>query len=349
MIIRSLSVANIRSHTEKTINLSADTTVLTGKNGAGKTSLLEAIYIALQGTSFKGTDLEVLRHNSPWYRIDLLLDDDTARSVTFDPSRTSGKKKFVVHEKTSYRLSPRDKYPVVLFEPEDLRLLHGSPSRRRQFIDRFITQIDPTYTTTLRKYERALKQRNALLKRESIRNEDLFVWNVALSDYGAKIIEQRVYAVELINRELNNHYSEIAHTVDNVTIHYSHTTIDNSSQKLLRELESKINYDKVVKHTSIGPHRHDIVFLLNDSPALSVASRGEARTIILALKRIEISIIEKLTEKRPVILLDDVFSELDNDRQLVVARQFAGVQTIITGVDGQSNIAEKRSVISLSK
>ena len=181
MIIRRLSVKNVRSHDEKTIDLSSNTTVITGNNGIGKTTLLEAIYIALQGTSFKGTDVEILKHNAEWYRIDLLLDDDITRTVMFDPSRSSGKKRFIVNDKTSYRLSLRDKYPVVLFEPEDLRLLHGSPARRRQFIDYFITQIDPTYNTTLRRYDRALKQRNTLLKRDTVTNNDLFVWNVALS------------------------------------------------------------------------------------------------------------------------------------------------------------------------
>lgn len=337
MIIRRLSVKNVRSHDEKIIDLSPQTTVITGSNGVGKTTLLEAIYIALQGTSFKGVDSEIIKHDAAWYRIDILLDDNSTRTVLFDPLRPSGKKRFIIHDKTSYRLSPRDKYPVVLFEPEDLRLLHGSPARRRQFIDYFITQIDPTYTATLRRYDRALKQRNTLLKRDTVTNSDLFVWNVALSEYGAAIIERRIYAIELINKELNMYYQNIAHTDDDVTAHYSHTIIDNSSQKLLRELESKLAYDKTVKHTSIGPHRHDVIFHFNNSPALSVASRGEVRTILLALKRIEVLIIEQLTERSPIILLDDVFSELDEKRQRYITEQFNNKQLIISSVVNQVN------------
>jgi DNA replication and repair protein RecF len=210
--------------------------------------------------------------------------------------------------------------------------LHGSPARRRQFIDYFISQIDPTYTATVRKYERALKQRNTLLKRETVTNEDLFVWNVALSEYGAKIIERRVYAIELINKELNDHYHDIAQTDDEVTAHYSHTTIDHSSQKLLRELELKLAYDCVVKHTSVGPHRHDVVFHFNNSPALQVASRGEVRTILLALKRIEAALITRITSRKPIILLDDVFSELDEDRQRNISHQFHEAQVVISSV-----------------
>ncbi|OYX39162.1 hypothetical protein B7Z00_00960 [Candidatus Saccharibacteria bacterium 32-50-10] len=342
MKIRRLSVQNVRSHEEKVIELSPQTTVIVGKNGVGKTTLLEAIYIALQGTSFKGSDSDILRHDAPWYRIDILLDDETTRSVTFDPSRTSGKKRFIINEKISYRMSPRDKYPVVLFEPEDLRLLHGSPSRRRQFIDHFISQIDPTYSTTLRRYDRALKQRNTLLKRDTVTNEDLFVWNVALSEHGARIIEQRIYAVEMINKQLNDHYRDIAQTNDVISAHYSDTYICNLSQKILRELEVKLLYDKAVKHTSVGPHRHDIIFRFNDSLALAVASRGEVRTILLALKRIETRLISDLTGQDPIILLDDVFSELDEARQGNLL-QLSG-QSIITSTNAQKTNSQTKLI-----
>jgi len=330
MKIRRLSVQNVRSHEEKVIELSPQTTVIVGKNGVGKTTLLEAIYIALQGTSFKGSDNDILRHDAPWYRIDILLDDETTRSVTFDPSRTSGKKRFIIHDKTSYRISPRDKYPVILFEPEDLRLLHGSPSRRRQFIDHFITQIDPTYTTTLRKYERALKQRNALLKRDTITNEDLFVWNVTLSEYGAKIVERRIYGIEMINKEFGRYYQNIAETHDDISVHYSDTFIGNLSQKLLYELDAKFHYDKVVKHTSVGPHRHDLIFNFNNNQATTVTSRGESRTIVLALKQVESTIIHQLAGSYPTVLLDDVFSELDGSRQGRVIDLFANSQVLIS-------------------
>lgn len=330
MNIQQIAIKNIRSHTDTVVNLSASTTVITGKNGAGKTSILEAVYIALRGASFKGSDSDILRYEAPWYRIDLRLDDDIVRSVTYDPSKQSGKKQFMIHDKKTYRLAARDKQPVVLFEPEDLRLLHGSPARRRDFIDHFITQIDPTYSTVLRKYDRALKQRNSLLKSEKAKAEDLFVWNVALSEYGATIIEERTYAVERINKELDSYYHRLAHTDDTVAAHYSNTLIDQPAQKLLRELERSIDYDKAVKYTSIGPHRHDIIFHFNGHPALSVASRGEVRSIILALKRVEATIIEELTGQKPIILLDDVFSELDADRQEHLANDLYESQVIIT-------------------
>lgn len=344
MYIRRISVQNIRCHTEKTVDMSDNTTVLIGKNGAGKTSLIEAVYAALQGTSFKGTDADMLQRDALWWRIDLLLDGDTVRTVTYNPSRLTGKKQFTVNDKKSARLTARDKYPVVLFEPEDLRLLHGSPARRRTFIDHLLLQLDPSYNTTLRRYERALKQRNALLKRDSIKSDDLFAWNVTLSEYGATIIERRIYAIELLNKTLSKQYNDIAQTGDDVEVHYSHTSIDNSAQKLLRELENKLTYDRAVKYTSVGPHRHDVVFTFNNSPALSVASRGEVRSIVLALKNIEIRIIEKLTGQTPVVLLDDVFSDLDDKRRSGVAL-FRSSQVIITATD--AHYSPKSSTVQL--
>ena len=338
MRISKVSVQNFRSHDQKVLKLNLATSLVVGNNGAGKTSLLEAIYVALQGSSFKGSDADILQRDKEWWRIDIELDDGLVRTVTYDPSRSSGKKQFIVNDKKSYRLSVKDKYPVVLFEPEDLRLFHGSPSRRRSFIDLLVQQIDPSYTTILRRYERALKQRNTLLKNTYVSDDDLFVWNVALSDLGSQIIQKRIYAVELLNKTINTHYKDIAQTDDELSVHYSHTLIDNSANKILKELEAKIPYDRVVKYTSVGPHRHDVIFRFNGRSALSIASRGEVRTILLAIKRIEAAMIEELTGYTPIVLLDDVFSELDDTRQQLITQ--SGSQQIVTTTSAPDSIKD---------
>lgn len=329
-VVLKLSVQNIRSHDSFDINLSPNTTVITGKNGSGKTSLIESIYITLQGTSFKSGDIDILKTGSDWWRIESVFDDGIKRTVTYNPKQPSGRKKFVIDDKTMYRMSPRYKYPVVLFEPDDLRLLNGSPTRRRQFIDRFISQLDPEYQSALHKYERALKQRNNLLKNKNSTKNELFVWNIALSEYGSYLIEKRTLFIEQINNQINDEYKKIATTNDIVSIHYSHTSIGDIKQKLLTELESRIEHDKVLGFTSTGPHRHDVVFQFNNSPATSVASRGEVRSIILALKFLEVEIIERITDQKPIILMDDVFSELDESRQKALSDTINGHQIIIT-------------------
>lgn len=336
--ITKLSVQNIRTHETFVCELSPDVTVITGPNGSGKTSLLEAVYIALRGTSFRSGDMDVLRRDADWWRIDVMFADETRRSVTFDPSRATGKKQFTVEDKVSYRLMPRLKYPVVLFEPDDLRLLQGSPQRRRQFIDHFISQIDPLYAVQLRKYDRALKQRNNLLKQPSLPYDDLFVWNVALSEYGSYITESRVNFIEKINERLSDEYNAIAHSADVVSVHYSHTIIGDTKQKMLNELHRTMERDRLLGYTGVGPHRHDVLFHYNDSPALSVASRGEVRSIVLALKFLEVVIIEALTQQRPIVLFDDVYSELDSSRQRNLSSKLSH-QMIITSTNAVEGVA----------
>lgn len=328
MIIKSLSVENVRTHKAFRHELSPNVTLVTGQNGSGKTTLLEAIMIALRGKSFKGTDKELLRQGGEWWRIDIELDEQT-RIVKFNPVTPAKRKQFVVDDKITARLPAAAAYPTVLFEPDDLRLLNGSPSRRRQFIDRFAGQLNPGYSRILHRYERALLQRNKLLKTGSAPNS-LFAWNVSLSEYGAQIIDARVRLVEQLNLGLQETYDTIAQSKDIVAIHYSHTLIDNTQQKLLRELEQQYERDRILGSTSVGPHRHDVLVDFNGSPAASVASRGEVRTVVLALKFLEVDIVQQLVGQPPIVLLDDVFSELDEARQTHLATKFKNHQIIMT-------------------
>lgn len=330
MVIESLAVENIRSHRSFSRRFAKAVTVITGPNGSGKTSLLEAIMVALGGHSFKGTDNELLRRDSEWWRIDVSLDDQT-RTVKYQPGGTKPKQ-FVVDGKTTARLPIDSRYPIILFEPEDLRLLHGSPARRRQFIDRFAAQLIPGYSRVLRRYERALQQRNKLLK-NGASAESLFAWNISLAKYGAQIIDIRIRLVERLNAGLDQTYRTIAQTKDSISIHYSHTVIDRTEQKLLAELESRIERDQFLGFTGIGPHRHDVLINFNDAPAIGSASRGEVRTIILALKFLEVDIVEEVTGLPPVILLDDVLSELDDKRQTHLATKFQDHQIIMTSTN----------------
>ena len=326
----SLHVKHIRSHTEYAIQFTPEVTIITGANGSGKTSLLEAVYLSLQGSSFRGSDADLLQKEGPWWKIDITLNDQQNRTIKFEPEKATSRKQFVIDSKTTARIPQKQKHPVVLFEPEDLRLLHGSPARRRQFIDRFVSQLNPLYGPSLRKYERALKQRNNLLKSSYVRDDELFAWNVALAEHGAYIIEQRIAFIEQLNQNLAQLYQDIAGTHDEVSIHYSHTFVGDIKQKLLNELHAHLERDRYLGSTSVGPHRHDVIFEINNSPALSTASRGEARTIVLALKFLEVDIIEQLTGKTPIVLLDDVFSELDATRQKLLTSHLKGHQIIIT-------------------
>jgi DNA replication and repair protein RecF len=333
--VTHISVQHVRNHTKKAIELSPETTIITGKNGAGKTSLIEALYIALQGTSFRGSDGDVLQKNQTWYRVDVKMSDDSIRTVKFDSLKQAGRKQFTVNDKISYRLNQVQKYPVVLFEPEDLRLISGSPVRRRHFIDQFISQIDPQYQLSIRKYERALKQRNNLLKKPSASRDELFVWNVALSEYGSYIISERIAFIERINNKITEAYQSISQTKDTISVHYSHTLVDNIQQKLLSELTKNTDRDKILGYTTSGPHRDDVLISFNSLSANVVASRGENRTIILALKYLEANIITSTLSLQPIIILDDVFSELDSEHQENISS--GEYQVIITSTESKND------------
>lgn len=326
MWVKKVSVQNFRCHDEKTVEFTSGVNIIVGENGIGKTSILEAIYEGLLGTSFKTKDSEILKHDKEWWRADLHLDNDTERTVTFNAS--TGKKEFTVAEKKMLRLSPKVKYPVTIFEPDDTLLIQGSPESRRRFLDDLISKIEPSFNSTLRKYEKAVTQRNKLLK-NGIENEaEYFPWNIIISEYGAAIIARRERIINLINDELPRKYQDIAQNKDSVHLHNPYPSETYDATQLLNELEDNFRRDLLLKSTKTGPHRHDVHFLLNDVDARDKASRGEIRTIVLALKQAEISIIKEVTDNYPIVLLDDVYSELDDKRQQQLV--YGASQCIIT-------------------
>ena len=221
--------------------------------------------------------------------------------------------------------------PVVLFEPDDLQLLSGSPTRRRNFLDYFLSQIFPSFQLALARYNKALKQRNNLLKRNNVSKDELFPWNLMLAEYGAEIISKRQDFLELLNSKIEEVYFEISGVKDEIKIDYLGEKV--SKNEILAILSENIERDKILGYTNFGPHKHDIQFIFNKKPAQNVASRGENRSLVLALKFIETDILADLTSKRPIVLLDDVFSELDDDRQKLLTKHFSKYQTIITSTN----------------
>lgn len=334
MRLRTLSVKNVRTHDQMTVRLNDAVTLITGRNGSGKTSLIEAIYISLRGKSFKDADDAILRHGTEWYRIDVAT-DETDRKTVYDVRTERKKKTHTIDSKNHLRMPERVKYPVVLFEPDDLQMVTGSPTRRRRYMDTIISQYDPQYSSSLSRYERALVQRNKLLKQPRHTRDELFAWNVALSRYGADIIASRQALVEYLNTQITSTYQTIAPTDDTITLQYSRQT-PLTSQHLLTELEHAYERDRVTCTTSVGPHRHDLQVLFNGSPASETGSRGELRTVTLALKFIEAALVEERTGKQPIILLDDVFSELDEQRQQRLLGEFHDNQVVMTSVAAAS-------------
>lgn len=328
MRITKLTVQHVRTHAKLAVQFSNSVTLITGKNGSGKTSLLEAIYLSLRGRSFKDGDDAVLRHGRDWYRVDLATSAGDRKTV-YDVRTERKKKTHTIDSKHHLRLPERLKYPVILFEPEDMQMITGSPARRRRFMDTIISQYHPQYSSVLSRYDRALLQRNKLLKQPGHTVDELFAWNIALSRYGAEIVAARQEMVNYLNGALTATYRTIAPARDTITLQYSRTT-PLTSQHLLTELEHSYERDRLLGTTTIGPHRHDIAVTFNGVPAAQSGSRGELRTITLALKFVEAALVTERTGQQPVILLDDVFSELDEDRQRRLLGEFHDNQVVMT-------------------
>ncbi|HEX6258622.1 MAG TPA: DNA replication/repair protein RecF [Candidatus Saccharimonadales bacterium] len=331
-MFRRLELSNFRSYPTAQVELSPSVTIISGPNGSGKTNILESLYVLARGSSFRATDSEMLQFGAPWWRL-YAQTVDGERTIGFDNQRALGKKQVTVNGTKKQRLVPSQKIPLVLFEPNDLRLLDGSPSRRREFIDRLIAQLDPHYSTQLHKYERALKQRNNLLKQSEAGDDELFVWDMLLADLGAAIIASREKYIQRIQAELTTTYRAIAQNSDEVAISYSEPTQSDMKQRLLDDLHRNHVRDRLYGFTSVGPHRHDVLFRFNAVPAMSIASRGETRSIVLALKLIEISLVRELLHTPPLLLMDDVFSELDSARRRALVSVGRDIQTVITTTD----------------
>ena len=328
MIIKDIRLDNFRCHEGYRLDFEKQTTQILGENGSGKTSVLEAIYVAVQGKSFKAVDREIIRRGSEYYRIELNFLDGSRTVVAYDGTRKS----FMVSDKKWARLPKKNRYPVVLFEPADLALITSSPTRRRDYFDRFLTQFSEGYSSVLSRYNKALRQRNELLKREFTSAEDLFSWDVLLARYGVLIRKERMALVSALNDRLTGVYRGISENRDEVALIYDSYTGEALESEYLRLLSLDFERDKLTGHTNFGVHKDDFIFLFNSVPADGTASRGEMRSIILALKFIEAEMLFEELHKKPIVLLDDVFSELDETRQKALVKNFQENQVILTSV-----------------
>lgn len=334
MIIRRVKLSGFRSHEGFELEFSPHTTKIIGENGCGKTSVLEAIYEAMQGKSFRAVDREIVRRGDEFYRVELDYEDGRKVVVIYD----GDKKEFLVEDKRTRRLPKKAKYPIVLFEPEDLNLVGSSPTSRRNYFDRVFAQLSEGYSVALARYNKALKQRNELLKREVVNMGDVFSWNVLLTKHGAELREARAEYIRQINTRITEVYRSIADNQDEVELEYV-TEVESESAFLAR-LERDFERDRLLGHTSFGVHHDNYEFIFNGSKADGSASRGEVRSMVIALKFIEAEMIVERLRKTPVVLLDDVFSELDEVRQKCLVKNFQDNQIIITAVGGGGDSGE---------
>ena len=332
MIIKYLELSDFRNYDEIHIDISPHTNIFFGNNAQGKTNILEAIFITGTTKSHKGShdsdivsfgkDFAVIRalfnKNGIDYKIGIQLKKDKRKSISINgsPLKKAADLLGIVN--------------VVLFSPEDLYIIKSGPDKRRRFIDMTLCQVDKEYLFALSSYNKIINQRNKLLKiydkREGL-SDTLDVWDDQLLNYGKTVIKKREGFISVLNEIIDNIHHNLAGNNEKLYIEYKkNIKEDEYSKKLIEARDRDIRY----KNTSIGPHRDDIDFSLDNINVKRFGSQGQQRTVALSLKLSEIEIIKKYTSETPILLLDDVLSELDMKRQKYLLENLGDIQTLIT-------------------
>lgn len=337
MPYKNLKLQGFRSYDTHAVALNPGVTIVVGPNGSGKTNLLEALYLISTGTSFRAADRDLVKRGAEWFRVEAQYDDDE-RVLTYSLVDTASPKHFSLDGIKRVRLSYQQKIPVVLFEPDHLRLLSGSPAARRDYLDSVLSRLQPDFARARSQFERALLQRNNILRhaerRSQALDDQLFVWNIKLSELAENIAERRLGLIAFMNEHIDELYSHIADAPSKVHLEYE-TTLSTSGYKaaMLRQLDTQLERDIIRGFTSVGLHRDDFALHLNGARSDVTASRGEMRSLLLTLKMIELNLLSEQHTHTPLLLLDDVFSELDAVRRRTLATLARPYQTIITTTD----------------
>ncbi len=351
MIINSLALNNYRNYLSEEINFSEGINILYGDNAQGKTNILEAIYMLATTKSHRTSkDREIINFNSDEghikaeinkrdidYRIDMHLRKNKAKGVAIDR---------VPVKKTSQLMGMVN---VVLFSPEDLTIIKDSPSERRRFIDMELCQLNKIYYSNLSSYNKILNQRNNLLKNiyyDKSQLDMLEVWDAQLVDYGIKIIKERNNFIEKINEIILDIHKRLTGDKEIISVSYDkNVSCEDFSKELLLKRDADLRYQS----TQVGPHRDDISFFVNDMDVKTYGSQGQQRTVALSLKLAEIELVKELVGDNPILLLDDVMSELDSSRRDALLSSINDIQTIITCTGYDDFIKERLTIDKVYK
>lgn len=334
MLIKSLNLANFRNYENAHIDFEKNLNMIIGKNGQGKTNLIEAIYMLSLGRSFRtNKDKEMVMFETQnayissivesmdrEFKIEIKMGKDIKKAIKINS---------IPIEKLTDLLGIIN---IVIFSPEDLKLVREGPKERRAFMDRELSQIRPSYYQTLYTYQKTLLQRNNLLKRDKVDKGLLDVYDMQLASYGFKIMEQRKSFIEKIGPIAKKNHHRISSGKENLSVKYNpNINISNKSSNDLEALFKEArNEDLNRRTTTIGPHKDDLSIFINDMEIRSFGSQGQKRSAAISLKLSEIELIYEEKDEYPVVLLDDIFSELDIQRQKMLLDNLKGIQTFVT-------------------
>jgi DNA replication and repair protein RecF len=347
MKVNSLQLINYRNYKNISLNFHPEINLFLGENAQGKTNLLESLYVlALTKSHRTSKESEMIRFEAETSKICGIVEKRN-KKLPLEISLTCEGRQTKVNHLTQRRLADYiGKLTVILFSPEDLAIIKGNPGKRRRFLDMEISQISPIYLYDLLQYQTILKQRNTYLKKiidkkNTKKVPDMLYYDILseqLVNFGSKIIHSRLNFVENLSTWVKSIHNNISNRTEQLSLNYSSSfplppkkTVENIQETYLQYLKSKQEYEFFKGTCSYGPHRDDLKFFINDIEVATFGSQGQQRTCALSLKLAEIDLIHEQTKEYPILLLDDVMSELDNKRQLLLLQTiYRKTQTFIT-------------------
>lgn len=348
MIVKSINLENFRNYEKIEVDFNEKVNIIIGNNAQGKTNLIEAIYLSSMSKSFRtNTSSDLVKFNKDFTRVTVKVrDDDIDRKVEIRIDKNNKKiikKNGKLIRKTSELFN---NIIIVIFSPDDLSIVKNDPIKRRTFIDRELCQLKPKYYLALTNYNKIIKQRNALLKERNINDNLIDVIDSQLAKYGTIISNYRqIFCFELCKLS-NITQKGLTDNKEELVIKYLSCFKNNeiSEENLFTLLKENIKKDIEKGYTTVGPHRDDISFFINGIDVKKFGSQGQQRTCALALKLAEIDLIKKETDKYPILLLDDVLSELDQERQNLLINHLKMVQLFITTTEIPDQYKEKDNI-----
>ena len=337
----TLRLIHIRNFTDKTIQWDPGLSLLAGPNGCGKTNMIEAVYYSSVGKSFRtSNDNEMIQLGEEEGTILLTYQvRQTAHTLKIKLSRQQGKKLFL-NDTPIKKKELLGLFRTVLFTPDELQLIKGAPLFRRRFLDMEISQVSPRYYETLLRYNRAVQQRNAEFRSAQWkgRTPEVDMWDMQIAAGASYLVKKRMETIEEMNRTVPAMESVLTGNQEELQIRYQQNgeeTAHTDMEWYLQALSASREEDARLCRTSVGPHRDDLVFLMNGMDISAYGSQGQQRTAILSLKLAEMEFIKEETGTYPVLLLDDIGSELDGNRRkaLMDYLEKQQIQTLLTGTE----------------
>lgn len=338
MKINNIELTNFRNYQSQQVFFKDGLNVLVGNNAQGKTNLLESIFLFAIGKSIRTTHIQdLIKWNCTFGKITLeILKKNISKKIDFYIFQNQNKS-IKINGFSIKKISELlCEFNAVYFSPDDLRLIKESPNERRKFMDICLSQINKNYFFMLNKYNKILMQRNKLLKSthniETI-SQTIEIWNEQLATCGSYIINERLNFVNVLKDLIKPIHTYLSSNKENIDISYIGKTGSNCEEIreiLINKYKEDFNKDVQLGYTSTGPHRDDIKIMLDDIDVRNFGSQGQQRTCALTLKLAELEFIKQNTGEYPVLLLDDVLSELDSSRQIKLLEKIKDIQTIIT-------------------